>query len=384
MFYGILGYMKLHKEKKSSVLSRVLRFLPPGVGVGLSFYSFWELTVSGIVPQKYIIGAAIALLVIAVLVFFLWYRNFESRGRRITARVFAGIIIVLLLAGSVFGLYILKRSLSTLDKLSSGGNTVTVETSRAFNIFISGIDTYGDISTKSRSDVNIVATVNPTTHKILLTTAPRDSYVSIAGGGNDGMDKLTHAGIYGPEASMKTVARLLDTDIDAYIRINFTSFIESIDTLGGITINNPTEFTIDGQHFPVGQLQLDGKKALLYSRERKSLAGGDVDRGKNQQRVIQGIVDKMTGIRTLGGYDALLGMIGGSVETNMSSATVRSLINKQLDNPSAWTTDSYTLTGRGQTGGLSSYAMPGSQLYMYVLDESSVQRAQQQIREHLK
>lgn len=373
--------MKIQKDKQSR--KHFLFLIVPLIIIVFAGYAFWEASASGILPSKYIIGGAIASALWAGVILFLFCRQFASRSRRVVARVVAVIMLIILLAASSFGLYVLKRSLSTLDGLSGKENAVTIKTNESFNIFISGIDTYGDITTQSRSDVNIVATVNPRTHKILLTTAPRDSYVSIALGGNDGMDKLTHAGIYGPEASMKTVARLLNTNIDAYLRINFTSFIESIDTLGGITINNPTAFTIDGVSFPVGQLQLDGKRALLYSRERKSLAGGDVDRGKNQQRVVQGIVDKMSSIRSIGGFEAVLNLVGTSVDTNMSQSTIRSLINRQLDNPSGWTTDSYTLTGKGQTGGLTSHAMPNAQLYMYVLDKTSVEKASRQISDHM-
>lgn len=356
--------------------------IPLVLTIIFSAYSLYTAVVSGILPVKYIVGAIILYLlwIIGILVF--TFRAFASRRRKVIARVVAAIMVVLLLAVSVAGFYVLQRGLSTLGGLSSGQNAVDIKTSESFNVFISGIDTYGDIQNQSRSDVNIVATINPKTHKILLTTVPRDSYVSIAGGGNDGMDKLTHAGNYGVESSMKTVARLLDTDIDAYVRINFTSFIESIDKLGGITINNPEAFVIDGVSFPVGQVQLDGKRALLYSRERKSI-GGDVARGKNQQRVIQGIVDKMTNVRSIGDFESLLSIIGSSVQTNLSEKTIRSLMSQQIDRPASWSTDSYTLDGRGQTGGLPSYAMPSSQLYMYVLDSESVEKATRQIDSHM-
>lgn len=348
--------------------------------IGAGVYALLNLNLSGLLPAKYAVVSVVVFALVAMLTLLLMFRTFKTRRRTRVARIFAAILAVLILALSVTGLYALNRGLSVLDKVSDSKNAVTIETSKTFNIFISGIDTYGDIGAQSRSDVNIVATVNPDTRKILLTTAPRDSYVSIALGGNDGMDKLTHAGNYGVESSMKTVARLLSTDIDAYARINFTTFIESIDKLGGITINNPTAFTIEGVSFPVGEIRLDGKKALLYSRERKSLQGGDVDRGKNQQRVIQGIVDEMSQIRSLSGFEALLELIGDSVQTNISSKTIKSLINQQVNNPRAWVTNSYVLTGKGQTGGLPSYAMPNAQLYMYVLDEASVAKATSQIK----
>lgn len=374
--------MKIQKSKPSK--KHLWYTIPLVASILFAGYSLFTAVVSEILPVKYVVAAIVLFILWVAGIIFLMYRKFATQRRKVIARTVATIMAIILLLASIGGFYVLSRSLSTLSGLSDDKNAVSIETGKSFNIFISGIDTYGDIQTQSRSDVNIVATVNPDTHKILLTTVPRDSYVSIALGGNDGMDKLTHAGNYGVESSMKTVARLLNTDIDAYVRINFTSFIESIDTLGGVTINNPTAFTIDGQHFPVGQLELDGKKALLYSRERKSLAGGDVDRGKNQQRVIQGIVDKMARVRSISGFEALLNILGTSVQTNMSNKTIKSLINRQLDNPSSWQTDSYVLTGKGQTGGLPSYAMPNAQLYMYVLDKSSVEKATQDINAHME
>lgn len=375
--------MKIQKNKPN--VWRIVRRAIPFLVTIFAGYALWEATASGILPSKYVVGGVIAYVLWTAGMIFLLFRRFATKRRQVIARVVAIIMMIVLLAASAFGLYVLKRGLSTLDSLSDGENSVTVDTGESFNIFISGIDTEGDITSTSRSDVNIVATVNPHTHKIFLTTVPRDSYVSIPLGGNNGMDKLTHAGNYGPEASMGAVANLLDTKIDAYVRINFTSFITSIDTLGGITINNPKTFvSYDNKTFNAGVLQLNGEDALSYSRERKSLGAGDVDRGKNQQRVIQGIVDKMSSIRSIGGFEAVLKLIGTSVDTNMSQGTIRSLINRQLDRPSGWSTDSYTLTGKGSTGTHKSYAMPNSSLYMYILDESSVEKASRQIDQHMK
>ncbi len=375
--------MKIQKNKPN--VWRIVRRAIPFLVTIFAGYALWEAAASGILPSKYVVGGVIAYVLWTAGMIFLLFRRFATKRRQVIARVVAIIMMIVLLAASAFGLYVLKRGLSTLDSLSDGENSVTVDTGESFNIFISGIDTTGDISATSRSDVNIVATINPSTHKIFLTTVPRDSYVAIPLGGNNGMDKLTHAGNYGPEASMGAVANLLDTKIDAYVRINFTSFITSIDTLGGITINNPKTFvSYDNKTFNTGVLQLNGEDALSYSRERKSLGAGDVDRGKNQQRVIQGIVDKMSSIRSIGGFEAVLKLIGTSVDTNMSQGTIRSLINRQLDRPSGWTTDSYTLTGRGSTGTHKSYAMPNSSLYMYILDESSVEKASRQIEQHMK
>lgn len=340
-------------------------------------YAIYELAIAQILPSVYFWLLVAVTILLLGLIAFLGIKRF-MRGRT-AARTIAILLAIVLVGTSLFGLTILKRSLDTLDSLTTEGESVSIKTDRSFNVFISGIDTYGDIETASRSDVNIVATVNPDTREVLLTTIPRDSYVKIALGGQDEYDKLTHAGNYGVESSMKTVADLLQTDIDAYVRINFTSFIKSIDKLGGITVDNPTAFSSFGEDFEAGQLYLSGERALVYSRERKSLADGDIDRGKNQQRVIQAIINKITSIRSLQGYNSLLDMIGGSVQTNIDSKTIRSLINQQLQDPSSWTTTSYTLTGKGQTGGLPSFAMPAASLYMFVLDPSSVEAASQQI-----
>lgn len=372
--------MKMIKNHKIH-WKKIAQYTPAALATLISGYAVTELIISGLIPQKYSIPFVGIVALLALLSLFLSWKQFKSKKSTIAARIAAIILSLILIAASLSGLYVLKRSLGVLDKISNGVETVKVDTNKSFNIFISGIDTYGDISTQSRSDVNIVATVNPNTRHILLTTIPRDSYVKIALGGNDQYDKLTHAGNYGVESSKQTVANLLDTEIDTYIRINFTSFVKIIDALGGITVHNPTAFTSYGESFEAGDIYLSGERALVFARERKSLAGGDVDRGKNQQRVVQGIVDKISGIRSVSGFNALLDTIGNSIQTNLDDGTIKQLINQQIDNTTAWTTKDYSLEGKGQTGGLKSYAMPNAQLYMYVLNQDSINQAKAQIDE---
>lgn len=272
---------------------------------------------------------------------------------------------------------ITEQSAGTADLFADGGNG-------SFNIYISGIDTYGDISRVSRSDVNIVASVNPNTKKMLLTTIPRDSYVSIAGGGNDQKDKLTHAGIYGVDSSIGTLENLLQTDIAAYVRVNFTSLVSLVDKIGGIEVVNPVAFRTDGgEEFPAGVIKLNGQRALTFSRERHNLAGGDTDRGQNQQRVIVGIFNKISSPALLANYQDILTALGKSIETNISTQDISRLVNMQLDYGGAWQIDSTNVTGRGQTGGLPSYAMPGRNLYMYVLDQASLDATKQRIQSTL-
>lgn len=361
-------------KKRAITGSRLVKWASFGIALVSSVYTIIQLIASAIIPAKYIALYVAVLLLLLGLSAFLLFRWFKKRRR--LARSVAGVLLVLILIANIAMAYFIQSSMGMLDRISSSAKSVDIKTDSSFNIFISGIDTYGDIANQSRSDVNILATVNPDVNKVLLTTVPRDSYVRIPGGGNNQYDKLTHAGNYGVEASMGAVGNLLDEKVDAYVRINFSSFIQSIDKLGGVTVQNPVAFTTDeGQQFAAGNLQLNGKDALTFSRERHNLKAGDVDRGKNQQRVIQGIINKITSIRSLDGYNALLAMLGDSIQTNLSSGTIRTLINQQLSQPAKWVTDSYSLTGKGETGTMTSYAMPSSKLYMYRLDKSSIQAA---------
>ena len=254
--------------------------------------------------------------------------------------------------------------------------------SKVFNIYISGIDTYGSISTVSRSDVNIIMTVNMNTHKILLTTTPRDAYVKIPGGGADQYDKLTHAGIYGVETSEQTLENLYGIKIDYYARINFTSFLKLIDQLGGVTVHNDQAFTsLHGKFdFPVGDIQMNSEQALGFVRERYSLDGGDNDRGKNQEKVISAIVNKLASLKSVSNFTSIVNNLQDSVQTNMSLDTINALSNTQLDSGSKFTVTSQAVTGTGSTGQLTSYAMPNSSLYMMKLDDSSVASASQAIK----
>ena len=151
------------KQQGSLFKTRLLRAFPLVVTFGAVLYSLFEVATSGIIPSRYITIASVVLLLLAGIMIFLWYRYFATKRRRVVARVATIVLMLILLIVSIFGLYVLKRGLSTLDGLSDNANSVTVDTKRSFNIYISGIDTYGDISTTSRSDVNIVATVNPNT-----------------------------------------------------------------------------------------------------------------------------------------------------------------------------------------------------------------------------
>ena len=274
------------------------------------------------------------------------------------------------------------KTIYTYKIKKKNSNSAKQVDSKVFNIYISGIDTYGSISTVSRSDVNIIMTVNMNTHKILLTTTPRDAYVKIPGGGADQYDKLTHAGIYGVETSEQTLENLYGIKIDYYARINFTSFLKLIDQLGGVTVHNDQAFTsLHGKFdFPVGDIQMNSEQALGFVRERYSLDGGDNDRGKNQEKVISAIVNKLASLKSVSNFTSIVNNLQDSVQTNMSLDTINALANTQLDSGSKFTVTSQAVTGTGSTGQLTSYAMPNSSLYMMKLDNSSVASASQAIK----
>lgn len=274
-----------------------------------------------------------------------------------------------------------------IKKIYTKELTKTVEApkssqNKAFNIYISGIDTYGPISSVSRSDVNIIMTVNQETKKILLTTTPRDAYVPIADGGNNQNDKLTHAGIYGVDASIHTLENLYGIDLNYYARLNFTSFLKLIDLLGGVDVNNDQEFTsLHGNyHFPVGNVHLDSEQALGFVRERYSLANGDGDRGRNQQKVISAIVQKLTSAEALKNFDDIMQSLQDSVQTNMPPETMVSLVNAQLVSGGKYTVITRDLKGTGRMD-LPSYAMPDSSLYMLEVDPNSLETLKTEIKD---
>ncbi len=245
-------------------------------------------------------------------------------------------------------------------------------TQDAFNIVISGIDTYGPVSTVSRSDVNMIVTVNPKTKQILLTSIPRDYYVKLASFG--AYDKLTHAGVFGVEESMNTLADLFGIEIDYYVKVNFTSLITMVDAVGGITVDNPRAF----KSFAAGKIELDGKEALAFSRNRKSFADGDNTRVKNQQLVLTGLINKLLSPAVVKNYADVLNAISGCFVTNMSSEEIQSLIQMQISDMSPWDIEMISVTGYNSSS-TTCYAMPGYSLYVMKPNYDSVEEATAQI-----
>ena len=253
-------------------------------------------------------------------------------------------------------------------------------TNTPFIIYISGIDTYGSITTVSRSDVNMIVTVNPNTKKILLTSIPRDYYVTLAN--MKKKDKLTHSGIDGPENTVKTMAQFLGTDINYYARVNFTSLVTMVDALGGITVNVDRDFSAGGYTYKLGLQQMNGKEALAYSRERHSFADGDNVRVKHQQDVLMAMLNKMMSPAVITNYSSVLKAISGCFETNMASSDITDLIKMQINDNASWTFKQKQFTGTGvmQTGGA---YMPDSKLYYMIPNDDSVKENLQAIKDVL-
>lgn len=248
-----------------------------------------------------------------------------------------------------------------------------------YNIYVSGNDNYGTLSNISRSDVNLILSVNTNTKKILITTVPRDSYVRIPGRGNNQFDKLTHAGIYGVETSQKTLENLFGIKIDYYARINFTSLIKIVDVLGGIEVKNDQSFTAGGYHFDKGTIHLNGERALLFARERHALTGGDLDRGRNHTKIIEAMISKAMSPSILLNYNNIMNAVLEATQTNVPKDLMISVINKQLESGGSWKIEKTDISGHGTTGTLPSYAMPGWKLYMFVPDENSIKATKEKM-----
>lgn len=204
-----------------------------------------------------------------------------------------------------------------------------------FTVYISGIDTYGKVSTKSRSDVNMLLTVNTNTREIVMVSIPRDYYVTLGTIGQK--DKLTHAGIYGIDESVATLSKLYDTDINYYYRINFSSLINIVDVLGGIDVYSEKTFVPWGDNeltIHKGMNHMDGRMALAYARERKTYASGDNHRVANQQDVLEAIIGKVFSLDTLMNYDSFLEALEGTFETNMSTDEIMAFMKMLLNDAS--------------------------------------------------
>lgn len=268
-------------------------------------------------------------------------------------------------------------------------------TTKPFNVYISGIDVYGKINQTSRSDVNVIATINPLTKKILLTSTPRDYYVPLYTKGgkpySGGMpDKLTHAGIYGIDCSINTLEKLYDIDIDYYVRVNFTSLKKIVDLLGGVEVYSDYDFISDwgpngaGTHyqFKKGYNKVNGKKALAFCRERHHFANGDYQRGRDHQHMIEAILNKVMSPSVLKNFSKLLKESKHMFQTSMSKDEIVSLCNMQLGDMSKWKIAYANAEGTGAKK--TTFSIRSTALYVCEPNYSSVQRISKRIKKVMK
>lgn len=273
-------------------------------------------------------------------------------------------------------------------KENSSSLAVSDITSKPFNILISGNDSFGSLDENSRSDVDMLVTINPVTSTILLTSIPRDSYVKEVCNDyacNYGVyDKLTHTGIYGVDTTKDTIENMLDIDINYVYRVNFTSMIDIVDALGGVDVTVPegmavskfyTNSNLEGVH--EGENHLDGKRALAYSRERKAYLDGDLQRARNQQQVLQAMFKKATSPEIIKNYTSLLKALIGAFDTNMTTKEITSFIKYQIQAKPSWKFEQFVLKGDND---LRMSAELGSEVSVVILYDSYINIAHDKIQ----
>lgn len=259
-------------------------------------------------------------------------------------------------------------------------------TKKPFNIYVAGGDAYGSIDNVTNTDVNMIITVDPINRKVLLTSIPRDYYVNLPSFGDDAYDKLTHAGYYGIEESVKAIENLLDIDINYYVKVNFSTIEGVIDAIKGVDVYSDYSFNECAYgiyHFNKGMNHLNGKQALAFARERKSFSDGDIQRVKNQQKVLTAIIDKVTSSTTLvTNFSQILDSVGNSFSTNMETKSINRFIKMQLNDMRGWSIESQNLVGTDLY--TYTYTYPNLQLYVMKQDENSIAMSKNKINKYLK
>ncbi len=258
-------------------------------------------------------------------------------------------------------------------------------TRKPFNIYVAGGDAYGSIDNVTNTDVNMIITVDPVKKKILLTSIPRDYYVNLPSFGEDAYDKLTHAGYYGIEESIKAVEKLLDVDINYYVKVNFSTIEGIVDAIDGVDVYSDFSFKENAfkkYYFKEGYNHLNGHQALAFARERKSFSDGDIQRVKNQQKVIEAVIKKVTSsTKLVTNFTRILDSVSSSLSTNMDSKSINKFIKMQINNMSSWKIESQNLTGTDYSS-TNTYTFPGLNLYVMKRDEESINKAEENIKKN--
>ena len=268
-------------------------------------------------------------------------------------------------------------------KNNDSASSVSDITSKPFNVLISGSDSRGGFDENGRSDVIMVATVNPKTHTILLTSVPRDFYVTTACDAGDGcmqgaLDKITHTGIHGTNTTKRTVEQLLGIEINYTFKVGFDTVTELVDVLGGVDVYVEPGYATTTSEFSVheGVNHLNAQQALAFARERYSYTEGDRQRTKNQQQVLMGIVKEATKPSVITNYAAIMDTMANTFSTTMSNEEITALIKYQLNNNPTWKMEQYMVDGTGDT---LMCAELGDAASVMVPDQSTVKTAKDKI-----
>ncbi len=344
----------------------------------LSILSLVQLWRTQMLPVLYLV-------ILAALLFLLWLLVKRCQEYNVPGKV-SRVFSVFLCAAMALGCIWAQQGLSALDSMTNGiltGAEANKITKEPFVIYLSGVDTRGELTENARSDVNILSVVNPVTKRVALINTPRDYYVDLAG--TDSKDKLTHAGLYGVETSMATLGNLYGINVDHYIRINFAGFISIVDALGGVDVYSDQAFTsvgspgyYDPTTFVEGWNHLDGKAALAFARERHAFASGDIQRGINQMKVIDAMLNKIKSPALLMGFSKIMDAASDCFVTDFSQEQISALVRMQLSDFADWDIQSYTVTGSSSTS-TKCYSAKGQKLYVMKPDEAAVSKAKEMI-----
>lgn len=363
--------------KFTRLLSR-LYLLVTLIFMGLLCYSQFLTT-------KTLIIVAVALFVAFLLIFPALHSYRFKKSRK-----FICILLALIMGGSmcVASVYIVN-TLLFFDKItsdSSGKDRAEAKrvdvSEEPFNILITGLDVEGDISQSSRSDVNMIVTVNPKTRKILLTSIPRDFYIEYPDVEGE-YDKLTHSGIYGADETVASVEKLTGLEMNYYVKVNYSTVKSMVNSIGGIDVNSDFDFETHGQayyKFVKGYNHMNGEEALAFARERKSFEDGDFQRNRNQQKVMKSMIKKVTSPKVLLlKYPDILNSVKSYMEVNMNSSDIKALVRMQSSELKGWTVTTQNM--KGDIDFKPCYALGGEYASVVIPDSESVNKAVDKISE---
>ncbi|HDR7446970.1 polyisoprenyl-teichoic acid--peptidoglycan teichoic acid transferase TagU [Bacillus toyonensis] len=235
-----------------------------------------------------------------------------------------GIIGIIVVGGGVYAYTVYSNVSNTLDAVHKPLNReksekreqkVDISDKKPISILMMGVDQRGE--DQGRSDSLMLFTLNPKTKSMKIISIPRDSYTEIVGKGTK--DKINHAYAFGGiDMAVKTVENFLNVPVDHYIEVNMDGFKDIVDAVGGVDVNNDLDFTYEGIHFEKGNIHLDGRKALHYSRMRKLDPRGDFGRQMRQRQVIQGVIKQGATVSSLASYGDVLKAIEKNVKTSLT------------------------------------------------------------------